>query len=88
MKGPLLFPGYTVLFSTTAGISGKVWWPALSTSSAEGALTTGGYVSPEVSGTKKNRVVLYLIKLFLGMGFPVHKPYPYSLHIYVRIPPF
>ena len=24
--------------------------------------------------------VLNLIRLFLGMGFPLHKPYPYSLY--------
>ena len=42
-------------------------------------------VSPKVSG--KDAGFLYLISLFLGVGFPLHKPYPYIL-LGLRIPPF
>ena len=36
-------------------------------------------LSPKVSGTKNGGTVPY--KAILGMGFPLHKVYPYSLHI-------
>ena len=40
--------------------------------------------SPGVSGTWNGGTKPY--KAILGMGFPLHKPYPYSL--YRRVPPF
>ena len=42
--------------------------------------TKGSNQSPTCSGTVPKMEVLHLIKLFLGVGFPLHKPYPYCLY--------
>ena len=39
---------------------------------------TGDLVHQEFQVPKME--VLNLIRLFLGLGFPLHKPYPYSLY--------
>ena len=36
--------------------------------------------SPKVSGTQNGGFPIPYFRLFWGVGFPLHKPYPYSLH--------
>ena len=44
--------------------------------------------SPKASSTKSEGTEPYKIyKAILGVGFPLHKPYPYSF-FFVKIPPF
>ena len=45
---------------------------------------SGGILESEmaqrISGIPKLEGFLNLMRLILGVGFPVHKPYPYSLY--------
>ncbi len=39
-----------------------------------------GDPSPKISGTKNGGTKVTYFQAILGVGFPLHKPYPYSLH--------